>query len=179
MDNFQQLDNLRPFQRNPVSAYAQDAVEAVKLDQRQGVLAWRIAEFLLSQLRPLTNRPTARLEAVQPHEREFYLQLAFACVALTESIEGSAPPTPNEIRRYEGRKALALARARARHDAARAGHELDVFRPDEPGYDAAVCRRCGAGVRIHIDTAGVSAAELLAAPCAGSGMPAPPIDPRD
>ncbi len=171
--------NLRPFPRNPLSAYAQDAVAAVKLDQRQGVLAWRIAEYLLSQLRPLTNRLTARLEAVQPHEREFYLQLAFACIALTESIEGSAPPTPNEIRRYEERKALALARARARQDASRLRHQLDVFRPIEPGYEEAHCLSCHAGVRIHQGTAWTSPSEQLAVPCGGSRMPAPPVDARD
>ncbi len=161
--------NIARFSPAPMRDYARDAVQAVEQDRRKGVLAWRIANHLCLQTRAATGRPTAELTQVTPAEREHYLQLAAAVVALTESIDTTAPPTAFEIVRYEQRKALGLARAKGRIEARRLGHEMDVFRPSSDGYELATCRRCGAGVSIHIETAEVSASRQLGLPCEANG----------
>ena len=160
-----QISNVAPFSPAPIREYARAAVEAVRTDQRHGVLAWRIANHLVAQLRHLAGRPTAELSQVPPSEREFYITLAQAVIALTESIDAAAPPTAYEIARYESRKALGLARARGRSEARRLGHDIDVYRPSEPGYELATCRACGAGVSIHLETAGISVSRQLELPC--------------
>jgi len=155
-----------PAADNPIRAYARDAVEATRLDEVHGVLVWRIAELLCQQLRHLTNKPAVRLYAVPPNEQAFYLGLARAVESQRAAIETIAPPTPGESRRYQQRKALELARARVRLESARLGHELDVFRPDDrAGWDLAFCRKCRAGVSLHLDTAVASVSEQLEAPC--------------
>jgi hypothetical protein len=151
--------------KSPVRAYAHDAVAAVAHDQRQGVLIWRWAEHLLQQFRSLSNRPIVRLDDVPPNEQQFYLDRATTLLAIESAIDTTAPPTAGEIRRHEERQALGLARARVRHDAARLGHELDVWRPGEPGYQLAFCRRCRAGGSIHVATAAISVSAQLTASC--------------
>ncbi|HVL65772.1 MAG TPA: hypothetical protein VM364_00790 [Vicinamibacterales bacterium] len=160
-----QSTKVTPFSPAPLREYAREAVAAARCDQRHGVLAWRIASHLVGQVRTLTGRPSAELSQVPPAEREFYIGLAQAAIALMESIDGEAPPTATEILRYEQRKALALARAKARADARRFGHEMDVWRPSDPGYELSTCRRCGAGVTLHLESAGISAARQLELPC--------------
>lgn len=147
-----------------VRTYAKDAVGAVAYDQRQGVLIWRLADHLIQQLRTLTNRPPIHLEQAPPAEQQFYVGLAQTLYAITAAID-EAPPTPGEVRRYEQRKQLALARARARCEATRLHHDLDVFRPSEPGYELACCRHCRGGVSIHLDTGALSISEQLSQPC--------------
>ncbi len=150
---------------SPITRYARDAVAAVAYDQRQGVLIWRMADHLVGELRTPTGRPTAHLDQVPQPEQDFYVGLAQRLFAMHAAIATDALPTAGEIHRYEQRKQLSLTRARARVEARRFGHELDVFRSAEPGYESAFCLRCRAGVSIHRDTAGLSISDDLQQPC--------------
>lgn len=163
-----QPSKISPHPQSPIREYARRAVEGLKVDQRSGVLAWRIATYLITQAYSLRGRQLGSLEDAPARERDHYLSLANVVIALSVSIDTDAPPTPGEIARYEQRKSMVLAKAKARHEAARLGHELEMFRPGEYGYELAACRRCHAGVSIHIETAEVSAASLLREQCAGT-----------
>ncbi len=67
---------------------------------------------------------------------------------------------------------LIRARAQAKQDAARLGHELRLFHED-PTSDAFVistCEHCWAGCRIHVATGEISPADLLQLECRGRGI---------
>lgn len=163
----QQSSAVTPFSTSPIREYARAAVEAAKLDQRDGIAAWRVANHLCMQLRIHTSRPTAELSQVPEVERQSYLALAQVAIAIVRSIDTpEGAPTAFEIARHEHLKALHMGRANARREARRLGHEMNVYRPSTPGYELATCRRCGAGVTIHIETAGVSLSEQLELRCA-------------
>jgi hypothetical protein len=150
---------------SPIRRYARDAVAAVTADALIGVLQWRIATMAADRLRQYLRLPLLPLELVPTEERELYLQIAANTLALVESIDGDAPPTAGEIRRYERRRQLLLTRARVRCDAVRLRHELLDFQPSESGYELARCRWCHAGVSIHLGTAAASASAGFEALC--------------
>ena len=163
-----QRNNLQRFSPDPMRQYARQAIAATKEDRRHGILAWRIATHLVNTARSRGGFVPTDLHHIPARDRDYYLAIAQAVIALTESIDGAAPPTPGEIARYEQRKSLSLARARAHTDAARLGHELDGFRLGDAGDELALCRGCGAGVSIHTDTAGIFASPLLQTQCSVS-----------
>lgn len=136
-------------------------------DVTTGVLLERVADYLCVQLRALHGKPTARIFDVPVGERTQMYQFAVGILGLVRTIDGELPPTAAEIQRFSQNKALVLARGRVGCQARANRHRLSVWRPyiGHPGYELAVCERCGAGASIHIETARESLSELLLAPC--------------
>lgn len=165
-----QSSKLQPVEQSPFRAYAREAVMA-RVDQVRGVLTRRIAQYLLNQVRCRDRRPTTTLDRVMPGERDFYMTLARGVLAGGDAIQTTEPPSAGELYRYERDKAMALARGRARIDAATLQHRLDVFRPAiDRNSETAFCSRCGAGVSITNDTAAISASEPLTRACVPTGV---------
>lgn len=160
--------NVVAIRTSPIRDYARDAVAAVQFDRRQGVLAWRVADYLLGQMRLLAGHSALPLDRVSPRERDFYLGLALTIQALHTSIETDAPPTESELYRYEQRKQRALARSRVRCIATANRHVLSVWRPDpdRPGVELVHCDACGAGASLRQDSGDESVSALLSQPCA-------------
>jgi hypothetical protein len=147
-------------------AYAREAVAQASVDQVRGVLHWRIAQRLLTQQKFLLGHPDVVLDRARPNERDFYLSLAGQVLELIDRIERTDPPTLGELARYDQRKAITLARQRARLDAATQQHRLGVFRPTfDRVSETALCERCGAGVSITVGSAAISMSELLETEC--------------
>lgn len=144
-----------------------------RVDQVRGVLAWRIAQRLMDEIRARDRRASARLEAVKPAERNFYLSLANQVLELGDRIVRTDPPTELEIIRYERACTLQAARGRVRCQAATNRHALSVWRPDpdRPGFELAACERCGAGASIHTDSGHESMSDELLQLCRRSSFP--------
>lgn len=162
--------NLRDIPQSPLRAYAQTAVAGAREDQRQGVLAWRVATYLASQVRPYVGQSSLTLDRLSPAEQAFYVGLAHTVHALSVSIEAEAPPTPGEIARYESRKAVTIARSRVRCHAAANRHALGVWQPSrEYRFDVIRCERCGAAATLSLDRAQEELSEALLSVCPGVG----------
>jgi hypothetical protein len=155
----------QPAREHPLRTFARAIVAEAATDQRHGILAWRIADYLVGQLQAAAGGRLVGLEDLSRAEQDFYLRLATTAVAIVDSLDLDAPASPREVRRYELRKALALARARVTLDARHRRHDLGEFRETTPGHDLAVCRHCGVGVSIHLGTAGISVSAPLEQPC--------------
>ncbi len=154
-------------EQSPLRVFAREALMAARIDQVRGVLAWRVAQRLMDTLRERDRRGSARLEAVNPNERAFYISLAHQVLELGDRILGTDPPTAAEVARYESTLALQLARGRVRCQAAAHWHVLSVWRPDpdRPAHELAACQRCGAGASIHIASGSESISTQLLSPC--------------
>lgn len=153
--NLHSTSNLRRFTADPIRQYAREAVAATKLDRLEGVVAWRIADYLCSQMRDRS------LDTLPMTEQENFVERAVYLMGLMHDYE----PTAHELLRYEQRKTLRLAEAKVRHEATRLRHQLEAFRVTEPGRELAFCLRCHAGVTIYLDTAGISRSPLLESLC--------------
>ena len=165
-----QFISLRDIPQSPLRAYAQTAVAGAREDQTQGVLAWRVATYLASQVRPYVGQSATPLDRLPPADQTFYVGLAQTVHALSVSIEAEAPPTPGEITRYESRKAVTIARSRVRCHGAANSHALGVWR-DDPVLRAEVvrCVRCGAEARLLLPEAQEELSEALLSACPGVG----------
>lgn len=163
--------NLRLIERKspePLRQYARETIDAVRPDLRQGVLVWRMAERILEALRQRNGQSAIELAHAPQAEQQFATRLAQDLFQQTIAIDAGLPPTPDEIRQYEQRKETALRRAFAKMRAYDWGHQIDSFRPSEPGYELARCTRCGAGVSLYLRTGELFGDGTLNQKCTGS-----------
>jgi hypothetical protein len=158
---------LQPKSPAPLRTYARETIDTFKTDLRQSVLVWRMAGLIHEAVRDRDGLPDSDLAHAPQYEQHFALKLAQALYQATTAIDAGEPPTPEELQQHERRKAAERSRAYARLKAADWGHQVDLFRPGEPGYELARCQRCGAGVSLHLATGQLFGDGTLTQPCLG------------
>lgn len=159
-----QSSNVREIHQSPLRDYAREAIAAVKTDQTVGVLTWRIATHIASRV---LSMPSVDLDNLPPGSAEFYLGLARTAIALVNTIDTEAPPTPMEILHYEHRRSISFARSRVRCVASTNNHRLGIWRsdPDRPGVELVRCLSCAAGASLNLTSADTSISDALLATC--------------